>query len=146
MAALGNVTKDAEGRFQIQDDPEKDESDELKAAFNREIARRGASIGHGGDQDDNNTRMHRPPPTNPSRDTDFDYDDDDHQPQPAYQPAQQRTRAPPRPNPRADNLDNPAMADAYESLRNISRNATGEDAKDDEMMASLLDRMGGTDV
>jgi hypothetical protein len=37
------------------------------------------------------------------------------------------------------------MADAFESLRAIGRNATKEDAQDDQMMAALLDRMGGGD-
>lgn len=151
MAALGNITKDAEGRLQVHDEPEKDESESLMSAFNREIQRRGATAGHGGggdnDDDDPQPRMRRPPPPQPSRTTDRDMggdDDDDDDDQPRRRP--QRPRAPPpRQQPRADNLDNPAMADAFESLRAIGRNATKEDAQDDQMMAALLDRMGGGD-
>lgn len=151
MAALGNITKDVKGRLQVHDEPENDESESLMAAFNREIQRRGTTAGHGGggdnDDDDPQPRMRRPPPPQPSRTTDRDMggdDDDDDDDQPRRR--QQRHRVPPpRQQPRADNLDNPTMADAFESLRAIGRNATKEDAQDDQMMAALLDRMGGGD-
>ncbi len=149
MAALGNITKDADGRFQIHDEPEKDESESLMSAFNREIQRRGAAAGHGeGDDndDDQQSRMRRPPPPQPSRTTDRDMggDDDDDDDDDRSRRRQPRPRAPPprQPRqPRADNLDNPAMADAFESLRAIGRNATKEDVQDDQMMAALLDRI-----
>ena len=44
MSALGNITKDADGKLQIHDDQEHDDNNSLMADFNREIARRGASI------------------------------------------------------------------------------------------------------
>lgn len=144
MAALGNITKDAEGRLQVHDEPEKDETEDLMASFNREIQRRGAAIGHGGggEDDDEQPRARRPPPPNPSRTTDRDMGgDDDDDEEPRQPPA--RRPAPPRQRPRDDNIDNPAMDDAFESLRAIGRNATKEDAQDDQMMAALLGRMGG---
>lgn len=151
MASLGNITKDAEGRFQIHDEPETDESTSLMSDFNREIQRRGATAGHGSKDNDENDdpqpRMIRPPPPNPSRATDRetgdgDSDDEDVAPRP-------KRRSPPLRAPlikqpqRADNLDNPAMADAFESLKAIGRNATKEDAQDDDMMKTLLSRIGG---
>ncbi len=149
MAALGNITKDAEGRLQVHDEPEKDETEGLMSAFNREIARRGATIGHsanpdGDDDDEPGPRMRRPPPPAPARNTDREHDDDDDDDEPRRRPPQRRA-PPPRQQPRADNLDNPGMADAFDSLKAISRNATADDAKDDEMMAALLGRMGGGD-
>lgn len=141
MSALGNITKDAEGKFQIHDEPEKEEGDDLMAAFNREAARRSASNGGGNDDDDAGPQNRRgQQPRQPSRDTDREHDDEDYNdpPPPRRQPAGRgRQQAP-----RADNLDNPQMADAFESLKNISKNATADDAQDDQMMAALLGRMG----
>lgn len=146
IAALGNITKDNEGRLQVHDEPETDENDNLMSAFNREIQRRGATAGHNkDDQDDGDNpqpRMQRPPPPQPARTTDRDMgnDDDDDDGPPIRLP--QRHQVPPQQQ-RVDNLNNPAMADAFESLKSISRNATKEDAQDDQMMAALLDRMSG---
>jgi hypothetical protein len=134
MAALGNVTKDEKGIFQIHDEEERDESKDLLGAFNREIQRRGGAAGHSQDTMNDMPRM-----TNPSRNVDREFDDADD-----YQPRQRNTyQTPERAPPRNDNLDNPHMADAMQSLRNISRNATGEDVTDDQMMAALLNRISG---
>ncbi len=144
IASLGNITKDAEGRLQVHDEPEQDESAALTAAFNREIQRRGATAGHGFADTEPGPRMTRPPPPNPSRTTDRDMGDDDYGVQnPPENNRQRQAQRPSRQEPRQDNLDNPDMADAFESLRSIGRNTSAEDAKDDEMMAALLGRMGG---
>ncbi len=143
MQALGNITTDKEGKFQIHDEPEKDDTEDLMSAFNREIQRRGAAAGHssgGNNDDDEHPRVRRPPPGQPSRTTDRDMGgDDDDDDSPARQPA--KRAPPPRQQPRADNIDNPDMSDAFESLKSIGRNATKEDAQDDQMMAALLGRM-----
>ena len=141
IQALGHITKDAEGRLQVHDEPERDDSQYMMAKFNREIQRRGAAAGHAADNDDLDgppQRMQRPPPQ-PSRDVDRDMEEDDE----PRRPAGRQAYAPARPPARPDNLDNPNMGDAFESLQRIGRNATAEDAKDDEMMGALLARMGG---
>ncbi len=141
MQALGNVTTDKDGKFQIHDEPEKDDKEDLMAAFNREIQRRGATAGHNNREDDDEQPvMRRPPPKQPSRTTERDMGNDDDEDE--MMAHQQPRRPPARPQPRADNIDNPSMTDAFESLKAIGRNATGEDMQDDQMMAALLDRMG----
>ena len=142
LQSLGNITKDADGKFQVPNDAEDNADGDLMASYNKEIQRRGMGGGGGGgntDLDDiPQQRMGRV--RQPSRDTDREHDDEDYD-----APAPPRARQPPahqrgRPAPRDDNLANPRMADAMESLRNIGRNATGEDAQDDAMMAALLAR------
>lgn len=148
MHALGNITKDAEGRLKVHDEQERDETENLMSAFNREITRRGASAGHVPENDDEdpeyNQRMHRPQPSRPARNTQQDMDDEEPQ-QPQRRNPQDRGNAFTTPQQRPDNVVNPAMEDAFNSLKNISRNATADDARDDEMMAALLNRMGGGD-
>ena len=135
----GNATKDADGKIQLNDTPDEDDSDSLMANVNKEMARRGPSMGYTANEDDDKQRMRRPPaPPKPSRAAEQDMDEDEPTPRP-------KTKNKPRPlQQRPDNIDNPGMADAFASLNNIrSRNATSEDARDDEMMAALLGRLGG---
>jgi hypothetical protein len=135
----GNATKDSEGRIQLNDTPENDDTNDLMSAVNKEMQRRGPSMGYTNteEDDDNKQRMRRPPPKKPSRASVNDLDEVE-QPPPRRQPHTQQRR-----QQRPDNIDNPKMADAFESLKAISRNATSEDAKDDEMMAALLGRLSG---
>lgn len=137
MNALGNVKKDADGKFVINDEPEKDDNESLMAAFNRELQRRGAAAGHGGNDDEEDARRVRPQKPARNVEHDDDYEEEEERPRPRRQPQ--------RPLQRADNLENPGMADAMESLNRIRRHATGDDAQDDAMMEALLGRMGGGD-
>ena len=131
--ALGNVKKDADGKFQINDDQEKDDNDspDLMAAFNKEISRRGNGTGNG---KGSSKRSIQPP--NPDRNQENEFDDD-HPVPPMRHNNPMQPKLPKRP----DNLDNPSMSDAYESLKKVSKNATGDDMQDDVMMAALLNRM-----
>jgi hypothetical protein len=128
-----NVKKNSDGKFDVTNEPDKDESEELKAALNREIRRRGASAGHGEEEDDEpkQTRA-RNPSRNTARDDEFEMEDD--APPPRRRPANQQ---------RPDNLEEDKMDEARQSLRRIGKNATGDDVQDDTMMQALLDRMGG---
>ncbi len=144
----GNATKDSEGRIQLNDAPESDDTEALMASVSKEMQRRGPSMGYTStEEDDSNRRMSRPPPKKPSRAVENDLEDDE--PAPKKRPMQRgqtsRVQAARGNNSRADNIDNPSMADAYESLKSISRNATSEDMRDDEMMATLLGKLSGGD-
>lgn len=138
MNALGHITKDSDGKIKIEggeeDDSGDSESSSLMDAFNAEISRRGKAIGH---DSGGGYRPMTQTPKGAARNTEQDYDDDEPPP---------RRKAQGRPAPtqaqRQDNIDNPDMADAFTSLKNISKNATGEDAQDDAMMSALLARMG----
>lgn len=143
MKALGDIKKDAEGKFVINDEPESDDKDRLMADFQREIERRGTAIGHEEKGGTAERRMARdPPPRPPARGRDVDRDDDYEERAPP-RPQKQQQPKPPAFNQRIDNLANPGMGDALASLQRIGRHATGDDAKDDAMMARLLERMGG---
>ena len=122
------VTKNAEGKFEVKEKNDDDESENLSAQlqskFNSEIQKRGSSIGHGGDKQSASQNQ-------PSRRATQDNDETDYNMRPA------------RAHPRSNNVaSNDPMADAYKSLQNISRGASGEDAQDDALMGTLLDRMG----
>jgi hypothetical protein len=139
MKALGNIKTDADGNIKVEEEAdEPDDNKSLMEAYQREVQRRG--LANGGD--DPNNRGRRPPqPAKASRETEMDDNDDP----PAPQPTQRRNNpaaAARRIEERGDNLENPHMADAFASLNNIRRNATKEDAQDDQMMAALLERMG----
>lgn len=137
MQFLGQgVKKDAEGKFTVSNDDENDDKESMMSKFNRELQRRGASAGHG-DSDDGERR---PRPSNPARQTEQDDDDDDDDDEEEhYAKKRQPAR---RMQSRADNIENPDMADAFESLKSIGRHSTGDDAQDDAMMGNLLERMG----
>lgn len=143
MEALGKPTKNADGKITFNDEPERDDKEDLLSSFNREIQRRGGAAGHANDGNDDdrtpdpNARLMRPAPPKPSRNQERDNDFEERAP--VRQP--QRGMMPPMPQ-RPDNIDNPAMADAFESLNRIKRTASGkEDATDDNMMAALLARL-----
>jgi hypothetical protein len=146
MKALGDIKKDADGKFVINDEPEDNDDARLRADFQREIERRGSSIGH--DDKGGGTAERRlakdPPPRPPARAREVDRDDDDYDDRaPPKQQRQQHMPAMPAMTQRVDNLANPGMGDALASLQRIGRHATGDDAKDDALMARLLERMGG---
>jgi hypothetical protein len=137
IQALGNIKKDAEGKFQITDEPDGDNPPDLMSAFNREVGRRSGSAGHGGNGEAGE-QQRRPAP--PARNQEQDMDEDEEKPQPKMK----RTHPGPpvRAQQRPDNIDNPIMKDAFESLKNVGKHATGDDMQDDAMMAALLSRMG----
>ncbi len=143
MSALGDIKKDAEGKFVINEEPEKDDSESLMSAFNRELQRRGAAAGHGNPDEDDEDRNRRQRPARPSRDVENDLEEEEEEERPRKRRPAARRDMPQQP--RSDNLDNPGMAEAMDSLRRIGRHATGDDAQDDAMMATLLGRMGGGD-
>jgi hypothetical protein len=121
---LGNVVKNAEGKLEVKDKDDDDDIDtlpaQLQAKFNKEIQKRGKSIGH--DETQQATQ------TQPSRRMTQDNDEYNYNA---------------RPNKRQNNINsNDHMADAHESLQRISRGATGDDAQDDALMGTLLSRMG----
>ena len=122
---LGNIVKNAEGKLEVKDrdddDDQENMSAQLQAKFNKEIQKRGTSIGHGDAQQNQ-----------PSRQTTRDNDDTNYN-------TRQQTR------PRANNItvqENDPMADAHAALRRISKNTSGEAAQDDALMGTPLARMG----
>lgn len=141
MKALGKIKKDADGKLQVEEDePEADgeNSTQLLSKLNQEIARRGASIGHGDAEE--NTRARTVANRQPARNQERDADDDD---MPNVPPPRRQNAPAPTPM-RPDNLDNPQMQDALESLQRIGgKHANKDDMQDDMMMATLLNRMGG---
>lgn len=144
MAALGNVTKDADGKLVVNDNDGDDmNKDDLQHKLQQEMQRRGlAQTGNGENENGPASRMKpKPQPRAPDRTADRDDDFEDRRPQ----VTQGAGYATPRnqPKPRADNLDNPQMGDAFAALGRVSRNATAEDRKDDELMANLLAKIGG---
>jgi hypothetical protein len=132
-----DVKKDAEGKFQVNDESEKEDvSTELQSSYNREISRRGASAGHTEDADNK-------PKRNASRAHEHDMDDEAPQTRPQSQRANTQPPQQARGQQRPNNIDNPMMADAHESLRRVGKTADGDDMQDDAMMEALLNRMGG---
>jgi len=143
IASLGNVTKDEEGHFKIVDDPEADENEDMMAKYNREIERRNLTgFGEAPARRGRNTTQGRN--TAPSRNTVYEHDDsDDDEPKPRKQRSAQRSTQRQQAQPaRLDNVDIEGMEEPMESLKNISRNSRGDDARDDQMMAALLAKMG----
>ena len=120
---LGNIVKNAEGKLEVKDRDDDDDKEtmsaQLQAKFNKEIQKRGNSIGHGETQNNQPSRQ----ATRDTEETNYN------------------VRSNQRPRANNVNIDDP-MADAKESLRRISKNATGEDAQDDALMGTLLARMG----
>jgi hypothetical protein len=123
---LGNIVKNAEGKLEVKDRDDDDDTEtmsaQLQSKFNKEIQKRGNSIGHGDVQSNQ-----------PSRQSTRDNDENNYN-------ARSNAR------PRANNINVPTnddpMADAFASLKNISKGASGEDAQDDALMGTLLARMG----
>lgn len=146
LAALGNVTKDADGKLVVNDN-ESDEvaEDDLKGRALAEMQRRGLSQSGAGNGEPADRMRPKPQPKAPDRTADRDDDFEDRRPPPITHGntgyAQPRNQQ----RPRDDNLDNPGMQDAYASLNRVGRNATAEDRKDDELMANLLSKIGGGD-
>jgi len=140
MSALGNVKKDADGKFKFDDDADKGDSESagLMSAFNREISRRGTTLSTNKNGSEvNGPKNIEESAQKPSRNQINDFDDDSLPAKPIIQ-----KRAGPKPVPRSDNIDNPSMNDAYESLKRIGgKNTTSDDAQDDVMMTALLNRM-----
>lgn len=148
MNALGDIKKDADGKFVINDDDTSDEKAQLLANFQKEVERRGQTQTNNlyGENTNNDKgtadkRMTKNPPPKPTaRGNQVERDDDFENRAPPIVQQQGRRTAPPRP----DNLANPAMGDAFASLQRIRRTASGgDDRQDDNMMAQLLERMGG---
>lgn len=143
MEALGNITKDADGKLVVNDRDTDDVSeDDLKGRAlaemqRRELAQQGAANG-------DPTERLRPPPQPRATDRNADRDDDFEDRRPTVVQGGGGYATPRnQPRPRADNLDNPQMADAYAALNRVGRNATAEDRQDDELMANLLAKIGG---
>ena len=119
IAALGDVKKNSDGQFVINDNDDDDrDKNELMSAFNKEIARRTGNKSNS----DNNLK-----PTRPAQEQNR-----------TNQPTQQQSRPNQQPYPpREDNVN-----EAIQSLKNIGKGASSEDAADDTMMEALLERMG----
>lgn len=116
---MNDVKKNSDGQFIINDNNDDDkDKDELMSSFNKEIARRTGSA-----QSDAAQKINRPV---------------QEQSRPTQQPRQpQQQRQQQRPPHREDNIND----DAMQSLQNIRKGASGEDAQDDTMMEALLARM-----
>lgn len=145
MAALGNVTKDADGKLVVNDnEPDEVNENDLKGRAMAEMQRRGLAQEGAGNAEPAERLRPKPQPRAPDRTADRDDDFEDRRPPPV---TQGNGYATPRnqPRPRADNLDNPQMGDAFAALGRVGRNATAEDRKDDELMANLLAKIGGGD-
>lgn len=146
LAALGDIKKDADGKIVIKDDdPDDANGDDLQHRLQKENERRGLALQGAASGDPSERLRPKPQPRAPDRTADRDDDFEDRRPPPVTQGnrgyATPRDQARPRP----DNLDNPQMGDAFASLNRVGRNASVEDRKDDELMASLLSKIGGGD-
>jgi hypothetical protein len=121
---LGNIVKNADGKLEVKDNDNDDNSDtlpaQLQSKFNEEIQRRGIST-----TSSNDTQK-----TQPSRQSTRDVGNTTY------------NRGNQRPNNVASVDDADPMAEAFESLKRVSKNAAGEEAQDDALMGTLLARMG----
>lgn len=120
IASLGDVKKNSDGQFVINDNDDDDQDkNELMSAFNKEIARRTGNKSNS----DNNLK-----PTRPAQE----------QNQPNHQQNIQNQQTTQQQYPtREDNVN-----EAIQSLKNIGKGSSSEDATDDTMMEALLERMG----
>ena len=116
--AMANTSRDMDGKIVINKDADdfEVEADEMKSKHQKEIERRGLHDIFASNV--KNTVL--PASFADNKNT-------------------QRTPA------RNDNLSNPNMKDAYESLQNIKKTSMGEDPRDNDMMAALIDRLGSDD-
>jgi hypothetical protein len=149
MGVMGPVSKDAEGKLVIHDaDTDDLKTEDIQAKVHAEIARRGIAVdpAKAGTNPVRKMRQH-PQPRQPDRDAERD-DEDDEDDDPKPRKRTQRAQPTEIPQmPRADNLSVPAhMADAMASLQRVGRTASAEDKRDDDMMATLLAKMGGDGV
>jgi hypothetical protein len=118
--AMKNTSKDSDGKLVVKDDNNdfEDESESMKNQHQKELERRGL-------QGMFNTNTNAQTTILPASFAD-----------------NKNTQ---KSVPRLDNLSNPNMKDAYESLQNIKRNSIAEDPRDNDMMAALIDRLGNDD-
>lgn len=119
---LGNIQHDADGKHIIPKEEMDDEAD-LGGLYQAEMQRR-----NGG----NDSRDTRRAPPKPDRQAiqDNDYDE---------QPRQQH-----QPPPRMNNVDQNEPGSATAALNNLTR-SNGKHNQDDEMLRTLMDRIGGDD-
>lgn len=131
------VQRDAEGKLATPtDDDLEDKSGDFMSKFYKEQQRREASVNHGvNGQPRQRGEWDRPTNTDRTAKQDDDtYETRRVQQVPAFQ------QAPSRVPPRADNIGDPMRA-----LNHI-REQSGGNHQDDDMMAALLERMGGDDM
>jgi hypothetical protein len=133
LSALGDVKKDEKGHFVINDaDDDNPKSDDLQAKAMAEMRRRGLDQSSGEERE---ARMVGGVDRGTTRDTDTE----------DRRPARNAPMYGERP--RQDNLastttiDNPNMADAFQSLKRIGRNATAEDKQDDDLVSIMLQKL-----
>jgi hypothetical protein len=123
---LGNIQHDGEGKHIIPQDNEMNDEVDLGSLFNDEMKRREAGDEGGGKRQVANRRG-PPKPDRMAVQDDDDYDD----------------RAPPkRTPPRLDNVETTDAGDPIATL-NTMRSTSGKQSQDDDMMRTLLERMGG---
>jgi hypothetical protein len=122
---LGNIQYSDEGKHIIPQDNEIDDEVDLNGLFNKEMKRRNDGDGDGNKSKGANRRG--PPKPDRMAVQDDDYED----------------RAPPRqPPPRLDNIKITEAGDPLATL-NTMRSTGGKQSQDDDMMRTLLERMGG---
>ena len=130
---LGPIKQDDEKRIIIQDrdNDNADIGSQLAAAAAAEASRRGMANNRS-TATYNDVKIQQPagPGRNPMRD-DIDYGE--------ARPTRPGNGGTARP----DNVANPEVSDAYQSLNRIGRDASGEDQKDDLLMRALLNKMPG---
>lgn len=142
LAALGDIKKDADGKIVINDQEDENmDKEDLQRKAQAEMQRRGLAQAGAANGEPADRFKQQPAPRQPDRTAARDDDFEDRRPPPVTQGGGYAT---PRnqPGPRADNIDNPQMADAFAALGRVGRNATAEDRKDDELMATLLAKIG----
>ena len=143
MASLGEIRKDADGKLVVADHDDEDMGkDDFLHKAQMEMQRRGLTQAGKGDPADRLKPTPPPRPTDRTADRDDDYENRKERQTPRNNNAGY-TAPINQPRPRADNLDNPQMGDAFAALNRVGRNATAEDRKDDELMANLLAKIGG---
>jgi len=130
MHTLGDIKLDSDGKHILPVEDEGDNTPDLNALFNKELSRRS-----GEDKKDNHStferRTQRPsPPTKPDRNAIYDDDYENRAPN-NYQLH------------RSDNVKSFDPGDPIAALNTVTK--PGQETQDDEMMRTLLERMGGGD-
>jgi hypothetical protein len=142
ISAMGEIKKDADGKFVVQDEQDEDTRTALLANFQKEVERRGQNTQYGDKGDTGNVTEKRltqaPPPRPTARSKEVERDDTYNNRAPPVVQSHGQRPAYSRP----DNLANPEMNDAIAALQRVKKTArSGDDRQDDDMMARLLERM-----
>jgi len=135
---LGNIKYDDEGKHILpQDDGDDDDRANLGNLYQQEMKRREGGDDDGGNRGGRGANRRGPPKPDRYAQQDNDYEEDTG----GYGDTMRPGRAP-APAPRLDNIEHAEAGDPMATL-NAMKPKNGRQSQDDDMMRTLLERMGG---